>query len=144
MSLRTRWNRVDAEHWVHRLLATQTFVLVLFTLWAVLGGWVHGLLLLATIPAALMGLSAWLTAAWRKERPWAWYVATILAGMRFEGNLMGLLVGSVSVLTAALLVFDGLLLVLLLHPDSFARVKVPRASASGAAVQVQALAEQRS
>jgi hypothetical protein len=144
MSLRTRWNRVDAERWAHWLLATQTFVLVLFTLWTLLSGWLHGLVLLAAVPAILMGLSAWLTAAWRKEEQWAWYVATILCGMRVVGNLTGVLAGTASWSTFALVVFDGLLLTFLCHPDSFARVRGPRAPAPGASIQAQTWADRRS
>jgi hypothetical protein len=122
MSLRSRWNRADAERWAHRLLATQTFVLVLFTLWTFAAGLAHGLVLLAVVPATLMALSGWLTGAWGKERPWAWYVATILFGMRFAANLFAVLGGQVSWVSAALLVFDGLLLLFLLHPSSRARI----------------------
>src|SRR5688572_23662356 len=117
MSLRSRWNRVDAEHWAHWLLATQTFVLVLVTLWVFATGWTYGAAAAAVIPATLVGLSGWLTAAWRKERPWAWWVATILFGMRFVGSWQALLDGDGSWLGSALLVFDGLLLTYLFHPD---------------------------
>ena len=123
---------MDAEHWVHRLLATQTFVLVLLTLWTVADGLAHGLVVLTVIPATFVGLSGWLTAAWRKRRPWAWWVATILFGMRFAGSGLGLLAGDVSWLNSALLVFDGLLLAYLFHPAGRARIDQPMAPPAGA------------
>ena len=122
---------MDAEHRVHRLLAWQTFVLVLITLWSVAMGLVHGFLLLALLPATSTALSGWLTAAWRKKRPWAWWVPTILFGMRFAGNGLALLTGDVSWLSAALLVFDGFLLTFLWHPDCRARIDPPVPTAVG-------------
>lgn len=127
MGTRSRWQRVRAEHWVHRLLATQTFVLVLVTLWLLLTGWALGLAFLAVIPAVYVGLSGWMTAAWRRGRPWAWWVATVLSGMRVVGSLVALLEGDASWLDAALLVFDGVLLAFLFHPDGRARVVRPPA-----------------
>jgi hypothetical protein len=116
---------VDAEHRVHRLLCTQTFVLVLITLWAIAVGLTHGFVLLAVLPATLVGLSGWLTAAWRRERPWAWWVATILFGIRFAADGLALLAGDVSWLSSAQLIFDGLLLAYLSHPDCRARIDPP-------------------
>jgi hypothetical protein len=127
-----RWQRVDAVHWVHWLLCTQTFVRVLITLWTAALGLAHGVVLFAVIPATLVGLSGWLTAAWRRERPWAWWVATILFGMRFGANGLALLAGDVSWLSAAQLVFDGLLLAFLFHPVSRARTDPPATPAGGA------------
>ena len=127
-----RWQRVDAVHWVHWLLCTQTFVLVLLTLWTAALGLAHGFVLFAVIPATLVGLSGWLTAAWRRERPGAWWVATILFGMRFGANGLALLAGDVSWLERGALVFDGLLLAFLFHPVCRARIDPPAAPAGGA------------
>ena len=129
MTTRHRWQRLDAQHWVHRLLGVQTFLLVLVTMWALAMGLAHGFLWLAVLPAVFVALSGWLTAAWRRERRWAWWVATILTGMRFSGGLLALLGGDVSWVGLLLLVFDGVLLAFLFHPDSFARVKGPAAAA---------------
>jgi hypothetical protein len=132
MSLRSRWNRVDAEHRVHWLLCTQTFVLVLFTLWVFADGWAHDLELFALFPAMLVAFSGWLTAAWRRGRAWAWGVATILVGLRFVGTVLSLLDGELSWLGWALFVFDGLLLAYLFHPKSRARLQPPAAQTVGA------------
>jgi hypothetical protein len=144
MNPRSRWNRVDAEHWVHRLLATQTFVLVLVTVWTFAMGLGHGLVLLTVFPATMVALSGWLTAAWRKERPWAWYVAAILFGMRFAGSLSAVLGGTVSWVSVALLVFDGLLLVNLFHPNGRARIERSSARVQGADADPRAWVEPRS
>ena len=126
MSLAAGGRRALGATW---LLCTQTFVLVLITLWTVALGLAHGVVLFAVIPATLVGLSGWLTAAWRRERPWAWRVATILFGMRFGENGLVLLAGDVSWLSAAQLVFDGLLLAFPSHPVCRARIDPPAAPA---------------
>jgi hypothetical protein len=91
MSTRSRWPRLDAEHWVWVLGAAQT---TLLTLVAAGGGLAVGAASAAVIPAALAG---WMTAAWRRESGPAW--------------------GS-----GGQLLVSGVLLVLLLHPDSRGRL----------------------
>ncbi len=128
MGIRTRWGRVDAERWVHRLLAMQTSVLTLWTAGTFLLGLLHGFLPLPLLPASLVALSGWLTAAWRLERAWAWYVAAILAALRLESVFLALLDGDLPFLLWGVPAFDALLLVYLLHPDCRARFYPPVAS----------------
>ena len=135
---------MDAEHWVHWLLATQTFVLVLSMLWTFAMTLTHGVVLLTLVPATFVALSGWLTAAWRKERQWAWFVAAILFGMRFAGNLLDAATGTTGWLTVALLLFDGLLLAFLFHRDSFARARGTQSRVPGALVRHHVRVDPRS
>ncbi|MET0763826.1 MAG: hypothetical protein ABWY29_03105 [Blastococcus sp.] len=123
MTMRDRWNRVDAEHWVQRLLETQTLLLTLWTVWSFFLTWAGGFVLLTVFPATIAVLSGWLTSAWRRGRPWAWWAAVVLAGMGVNAGVMGLLGGDVSWFTPPLLVFDGLSFLFLLHPHSRSRVE---------------------
>jgi hypothetical protein len=74
-----------------------TTLLVLATVWALFGGWLAGVPFVAAMPAALASLVGWLTSAWRRQRPWVWWVWTIGVA--------------------------GVLLLLLFHPDSRARIE---------------------
>ncbi len=58
MDARTRWLRLDPEHWVHVSGMAVTTLLVLWTLGVALAGLAAGLLVAALIPAVLAGLSA--------------------------------------------------------------------------------------
>ena len=131
MGLGQRWKRVDAVHRVHWLLCLQTFLLVLPTVWVLGNGMVHGFVVAAVIPGAFVALSGWLTAAWRKGRPWAWWVATILSGLRLAETVLGALEGDLSWLGSVLLVFDGLLLAHLFHPACRARILSSAVPAGG-------------
>jgi hypothetical protein len=133
MTMGSRWRRVDAEHWVHRLLQTQTFLLTLWTMWTFVVGLASGFVVATLIPASIVALSGWLTSAWRRERAWAWWVATVLVCVSCVRTGLALIGGATSWQTPVLLVFDGLLLLFLLHPDSRARIG-PRAAAAAYAV----------
>src|SRR4029453_18370448 len=85
--------------------------------------WAGGVVLLTVFPATIAVLSGCLTSAWRRGKPWAWGAAVGLAGMGVNAGVMGLLGGDASWFTPALLVFDGLSFLFLLHPDSRARVE---------------------
>ena len=102
MSLSVRWHRLEASAWVHRLL-------VLF-------------------PLSLTALAAWFAHAWGEEQRWTWWV--VLAGTVLSGglNLLDLTTG-VSFWRVAWVLFDAVLLALLAHPDSTARLHPgPRAA----------------
>ncbi len=116
MDVGTGWRRLDAEYWVHMWGMVATTTLVLWALAAVLGGPV-----LALLPAALAGLAGWLTSAWRQARPWAWWVWTIGGAAAFATALDALVSGRA--VAAAPLVATGVLLLLLFHPDSRARIE---------------------
>jgi hypothetical protein len=117
---RRAWRRLDAEHWVHVWGMVATTLLGLGTLWALFGGWLAGVPLVAVLPAALSALSGWLTSAWRRERPWSWWVWTVGSAVVFLASLNGLAQGRL--LGGVLVVASGVLLVLLAHPDSRARI----------------------
>jgi hypothetical protein len=123
MDGRSRWQRFDAEHWVHVAGIVLTTVLVLWTLWVALVGLIAGLLLSALVPGAIAALAGWLTSAWRRELPWSWWVWTVLATLTV---LVGL--ADPGPATLAWLVAGGGLLILLVHPDSRARVQAPAPS----------------
>ncbi len=68
-------------------------MLTLWTAGTFLARLLHGFLPLTLLPASLVALSGWLTAAWRLERAWAWYVGAILAALRLESVFLALLDG---------------------------------------------------
>src|SRR3954454_2989270 len=103
MDARSRWRRLDAEHWVHVAGVVLTTVLVLCTFWTALAGW--------------------LTSAWRREQPWSWWEWTVLATLSFLSELAAL-ADPRPVRLAGLVVSGGLLL-LLAHPDSRTRIQPP-------------------
>ena len=127
----TRWQRLDAEHWVLRLLRAQTFLLSLWTVWALSGTWLAGVVWLTLFPAAVTALWGWVASGWRRERPWAWWVAAVFAGMRFAGFGSGLLAGTLPWPLLAVLAFDALLLTILFHRDARARVDAPAEPPAG-------------
>jgi len=123
MDVRTAWRRLDAEHWVHVWGVVATTLLVIGSLVAVIAGFAVSTPVMAVFPVALAALSGWLTSAWRRERPWAWWVWTIGSAVGFATALDGLASGRG--VAAASLAASGILLVLLFHPDSRARVERP-------------------
>jgi MFS family permease len=125
MDARARWRRVDAGHWVHVLAGLQTTLLGLATVWVTFGGLALGLAWLGLVPGALAALSGWLTWAWRRNRPWSWYAWTVLAALGVLSALGGVLTDGPGWGDAARLGFSGILLVLLCHPDSRARLDPP-------------------
>jgi hypothetical protein len=120
MDVRTRWRRLDAEHWVHVLGMVLTTVLTLWTAAAVLAGLAVGLVVAAVVPAAIASLVGGLTSAWRRERPWAWWGWTVLATVVLLGALPAVL--DMRAVGLPALVVSGVLLLLLVHPDSRARI----------------------
>ena len=133
MDARTRWRRLDAEHWVHVWGMAATTLLVLATVGALFVGWLAGVWYVAVLPAALASLSGWLTSAWRLERPWSWWAWTVGSAAVFMASLNGLAQGQL--LGAVLFVVSSALLVLLTHPDSRARIESPAATAPEAPVR---------
>jgi hypothetical protein len=127
MSARGRWRRVDAEHWVHVLGMVLTTVLVLWTCAALLGAMMAGFVWLALLPAGITALVGKMTSAWRLDRPWSWWAWTVLGVLLALGGLGGLLAGDNPWIQGAWLTFGCLLLVLLSHPDSRARIDAPAA-----------------
>ncbi len=83
------------------------------------------LLFLVIFPAA----AGWLSSAWRRERPWAWWVLTPLSGLLLLVGVDDLLTVGPSWFRSPRLVFYGVLLLLLAHPDSRARIQPVRADA---------------
>ena len=128
MDARTRWLRLDAEHWVHVSGMAATTLLVLWTLGVALAGLAAGLLVAALIPAVLAGLSGWLTSAWRRERPWAWWVWTVGAAVTFLTGVNGLAQGWPP--GGLLAGGSGALLLLLAHPDCRGRIRSEASSSS--------------
>ena len=120
-----RWRRLDAEHWVWVLGALETTILALITAWVLLAGLMYGFLgaiFAATIPGALTALVGWMTAAWRREERWSWVAWAVVSGTQIPYSLSLLFDpggdwGDVAVLVAA-----ALTVVLLVHPDSRARL----------------------
>jgi hypothetical protein len=72
-------------------------------------------------PSALASLVGWPTSAGRRERPWAWWVWTIGVAAAFATALNALIAGRA--IAVAPLVVAGVLLLLLFHPDSRARIE---------------------
>jgi hypothetical protein len=111
------------------LMGLQTAVLSLGALFAVLGSIVLRAPLLGFICVGLAVLSGWLTTAWRHERPWCWWVLMTVYGLGLLMSLGDLLTDGPSWPTLISLAVDSVLLVLLLHPDSRARIDPPAAVA---------------
>ncbi len=123
MSAGARWRRLDAEHWVWLLCLVHTTLMALFllvvTVRALRLGMPPPYLLLVGLPLAG---AAWLTSAWRQERPWSWWVLTTFAGLALV-LAAGDLTVAPSWWTSGRSAFYGLLLLLLAHPDSRARIQ---------------------
>jgi len=120
MDARTRWRRFDAEHWIYVYGMVATTVLALWAAWSALVGLAAGFFLAALIPGALASLAGWMTSAWRQERPWSWWAWTVLATLSFVYALPAL--ADPGVLSLVPLVLSGGLLLMLVHPDSRARI----------------------
>jgi hypothetical protein len=117
----TWWQRLDAEDSVHRVGVLQTTLLAVWTAWVAVGGWLAGVLFLALIPGTMTALSGWFTAAWREERSWSWWVWVVLAGVSMLLGVSGA-VNERGWPPYVLLAYGGLVLALLCHPDSRARI----------------------
>jgi hypothetical protein len=92
----------------------------------VLAGLTVGLVVAAVVPAAIASLVGWLTSAWRRERSWAWWGWTVLATVVFLCALPA--VADMRAFGPPALVVSGVLLLLLVHPDSRARIASPAPS----------------
>jgi hypothetical protein len=75
----------------------------------------------ALVPGVLAALSGWLTSAWARERPWSWWAWTVLVTLAFLSALAGL--PGLRPATLAWVGVSGVLLLLLAHPDSRARIR---------------------
>jgi hypothetical protein len=125
VSLSARWHRLEAAAWVHRLLMLQVVLLVLLTAVTALGGLVAGAPRLWLLPAALAAGAAWLTHAWREERRWTWWTVLALTALSAGSDLLAVADG-LPWWRVAWMLFDALLLALLAHPDSTARLDLRR------------------
>jgi len=118
---RTRWQRLDAEHWVYVYGIVATVGLTLWTVWTALVGLAYGFVVAALIPGALAFLAGWMTSAWRQERPWSWWAWTVLATLTFLSALAALV--DPRPVDVVWLVGSAVLLLLLVHPVSRARIE---------------------
>jgi hypothetical protein len=121
VSLSARWHRLEAAAWVHRLLMLQVVLLVLLTAGTAVGGLVAGAPLLWLLPAALAAVAAWLAHAWGEERRWTWWAVLALTVLSAGSDLLAVAAG-LPWWRVAWLLFDALLVTLLAHPDSTARL----------------------
>lgn len=128
MSLSVRWHRLDASAWVYRLLMLWVAVLGVWTAVTCIGGLPFGAPLLWLIPAALTALAGWLAHAWGEERRWTWWVVLTLVLPDAGGYLLDVTTGP-SFWRVARLLLDAVLLILLAHPDSTARLRRPAVAA---------------
>lgn len=115
-----RWQRLEAATWVHRLLVLQVVVLVLLTAVTAIGGLAVGAPLMWLLPAALAAVAGWLAGAWDEGRRWSWWAVMALTALSTGSELLDL-ASRLSWRVAWLLV-DAVVLVLLAHPDSTARL----------------------
>jgi uncharacterized membrane protein (DUF2068 family) len=65
--------------------------------------------------------TGWLAHAWDTGRPWTWWTTTLLTAVFVAGGLLQI-VSRPGTLPLVVLLIDVPLLVLLLHPDSTARL----------------------
>jgi hypothetical protein len=117
------WQRLDAPRWVHNLAASATTLLCVLTGLALLAGVRYGVPQMAVLPGALAALSGWMTSAWRRGRPWSWWVWAVGAGIGVASALGALLSSGPSWSSVLGLGLNGALLLLLGHPDSRARIQ---------------------
>jgi hypothetical protein len=118
------WQRLDAERWVYRVGLLETSLRVLATVAAVVIGIGQGLVVAALLPGAFAALCGWLTVAWRRGRTWswwAWFVLTVTGTLPALGDL----VTRPSMPNALWLAINLVVLSLLCHPRSRARIHGP-------------------
>jgi hypothetical protein len=125
VSLSTRWHRLDAAAWVHRLLVLQAVLLGLVTIGVFFLGAIAGMVWVTLIPAGLTVLTGWLAHAWDAGRErWTWWTVMTLGVLAAAADLLRLASG-MSVLTLLHVLADAALLALLIHPDCSARLGRP-------------------
>ena len=123
----TFWADLDASRWVYRLGMLQTAIACLFTVGLTLLALPLGPVALA-IPAlagALAAFSAWTTSAWRRGRPWAWWVWTVSSGLGAMKGLFALAAGGSSWSAWWPLVSSGGMLLVLAHRENRKRANGP-------------------
>jgi hypothetical protein len=122
MTLSDRWRRLDASRWVSWVLV----LCVVFSAWQTLRvaffGWLGGAAWLALVPGVFAVGAGLLLAAWRRDRPWAWFVLVVLVALQLLAFGGPLLFGEVRLSGVLGSTVSVVLLVLLLHPDSRAVV----------------------
>ena len=121
------WQRLDAERWVYRIGMVSTALLALATLAVLVLGLGQGAAWVALLPAALAAFSGWITAAWRRGRPWSWWVWIVLAGTGTPAAVADAVVEP-SIGNAVGLAINLTVLALLCHPRSRARIHGPVAA----------------
>jgi hypothetical protein len=125
VSLSTRWHRLDAARWVHRLLILQAVLCGWLTVVVLFYALAAGMAWLALVPAALTALLGWLAHAWEEgQQRWTWWTVMTLAVLVTAVDLMRLGSG-LSVLGAGRLLVDVAVLALLVHPDCSVRLGPP-------------------
>jgi hypothetical protein len=76
----------------------------------------------ALIPGAGATLLGWMTSAWRRDEPWSWVAWAVVCGLGLLGCLAHVGGSAWSWGDGVTLGVGALTLVLLLHPDSRARL----------------------
>jgi hypothetical protein len=121
VSSSVRRHRLAAASGVYWLLVVQVLLAGFATVVALVAGLALGVPWIALVPAVLTALAGWVARAWRQERRCSWWVATGLTVLGAGVDLIGLGAG-VAFWRLAHLAFDIVLLALLVHPDSVARL----------------------
>lgn len=121
MSLSVRWQRLEAATWIRRLLVLQALLLGLLTAVACIGGLVVGAPLMWLFPAALAAAAGWIATAWGDGRSWSWWAVLALTVLSAGQDLVELTSG-LSWWRVAWLLVDAVVLTLLAHPHSTARL----------------------
>ena len=121
MSPSTRRHRLAAARGVYALLVVQVLLTGFATVLALIAGLALGAPWIALVPAVLTALVGWVARAWRQERRCSWWAAIGLTVLGVGVDLIGLGIG-LSLWRLAHLAFDVVLLALLVHPDSVARL----------------------
>ena len=116
------WRRLDASRWVSWALVLSVLFMTWQTLRLAFYGWLAGVAWLALVPGSVAVGACVLLAAWRRERPWAWFVLVVLVALQLLAYGTPLLFGEVSASGVLGSAVPVVLLVLLLHPDSRAAI----------------------
>lgn len=117
------WRDLPAARWSYRLAVTQALLLALWAVLDFLVTLVTGAFWLAMFPALLAALWGWVAHAWAWERRWAWWVLTVVAAVGVAGDLVELPLRAPGLRTVVDLLINAVILALLLHADSRARIR---------------------